>query len=167
MPTTYLTSKPPSKIDPNWITWSLEDFANLDPYSESVAALIYVTCKRDIGVIFKPTSVKDQVGKLNRIIGNIFNDKSAPAFTKIDGDKIGSCFAIQEYSAIPTKFGPDIVLEVNIVKDTEWASAEHDIALCVVPNLTPIPFGKNIESISLDDLFIKEMSTISIPQTFL
>jgi hypothetical protein len=59
MPTTYLTLKPPFKIDPNWITWSLNNFANLDPHSESVAALIYVTPKRDIGVIFKPTPVKD------------------------------------------------------------------------------------------------------------
>jgi hypothetical protein len=59
MPTTYLTLKPPSKIDPNWITWSLNDFTNLDPHSKSVAALIYVTRKRDIGVIFKPTPMKD------------------------------------------------------------------------------------------------------------
>jgi hypothetical protein len=52
MLTTYLTSKPPSEINPNWITWSLNNFANLDPHSESVAALIYVTRKRDIGKVF-------------------------------------------------------------------------------------------------------------------
>jgi hypothetical protein len=75
MPTTYLTSKPPSKIDPNWITWSLNNFANLDPHSKSVAALIYITRKRVIGMIFKPAPVKDQDGKLEGIIGNISNKK--------------------------------------------------------------------------------------------
>jgi hypothetical protein len=62
-------------INPNWITWSLSNFANLDPHSKSVAALIYVTRKRDIGVIFKPTPVKDQGSKLKGIIGNICNKK--------------------------------------------------------------------------------------------
>jgi hypothetical protein len=119
IPTTFLTSKPPSKIDPNWIIWSLNNFANLDPHSESVAALIYVTRKWDIRVIFKPTPVKDQDGKLKGIIGNIFNKKSAPAFTKIDGDKISSCFTIQQHSEIPIKCFPEIALEANIVKDTE------------------------------------------------
>ncbi len=33
MPTTYLTLKPPSKIDPNWILWSLNDFTHFDPHS--------------------------------------------------------------------------------------------------------------------------------------
>jgi hypothetical protein len=106
--------------------------------------------------------VKDQVGKLEGIIGNIFNKKSAPAFTNIGGDEIGSCFAIQQHSEIPIKFHPKIALKVNIIKDTEWEFAEDDIALCVVPVLAPIPFGKYIEFISFDDSFIKEMSSISI-----
>jgi hypothetical protein len=151
MPTTYLTSTPPSKIDPDWITWSLNNFAILYPHSKSVAALIYVTHKRDIGMIFKPTPMKDQDGKLERIIGNFYNEKSAPAFTKIDSDKIGSCFAIQQHSKIPIKFCPEIALKTNIVKDTEWEFAENDIALCIVSILTPIPFGKNIKSTSFDD----------------
>ncbi len=142
MPTTNLTSKPPFEIDPNWITWSLNCFANPDPHSKLVTALIYVTCKRDISMIFKPTPMKDWDGKLKGIIGNIFNKKSAPAFTKIDGDKIGSCFAIQQHSEIPTKSCPMIVLEANIVKDTEWEFAEHDIALCVVPILPLSPLVK-------------------------
>jgi hypothetical protein len=33
----------------------------------------------------------------------------------IDGDEIGSCFAIQQHSEIPTKFLPKIKLKVNIV----------------------------------------------------
>jgi hypothetical protein len=110
--------------------------------------------------------MKDQDGKFDKIIGNIFNNKSAPAFTNINGDEIGSCFAIQQYSKIPTKFCPKIALKANIVRDTEWESTEHDITLCVVPILDPIPFGKNIESISFDDLFIKEMSSISIEHGF-
>jgi hypothetical protein len=110
--------------------------------------------------------MKDQDGKLNWIIGHIFNDKSAPAFTKIDGDEIGSCFAIQQYFKIPTKFCPKIAHKTNIVKGTEWESTEHNIALCVVPVLAPIPFGKNIMSISFDDSFIKEMSLISIEHGF-
>jgi hypothetical protein len=119
MPTTYLTPKPPSQIDTNWITWSLNDFANLDPHSKSVTALIYVTREGDIGMIFKPTPVKDQDGKLKGIVGNIFNKKSAPAFTKISSDDISSCFAIQQHSEIPIKFCPEIVLKANILKDTE------------------------------------------------
>jgi hypothetical protein len=79
----------------------------------------------------------------------IFQTKSDPAFTKIDGDEIGSCFAIQQHSKIPTKFCPEIALKANIFKDREQEFAEHDIALCIVPILTPIPFGTNIESILL------------------
>jgi hypothetical protein len=152
--------------DPNWITWSLNNFANLDLHSKSIAALIYVTRKRDIGVIFKPTPLKDQDGKLEGIIGNIFNQKSAPAFTKIDGDEIGSCFAIQQHSKIPPNFSPKIVLKANIIKDAEWEFAEHNIPLCVVPILASIPFGKNIESISFDDSFIEEMSSSSVEHGF-
>ncbi len=126
MPTTYLTLKPPSKIDPNWITWSLNDFANLDPHSKSVAALmIYVTRKRDIGMIFKPTPVKDWDSKLQGIIGNIFNKISAPALMKINGDEIGSCFAIQQHSKIPTKFCSKIVLKVNILLKIQSGSLQR------------------------------------------
>jgi hypothetical protein len=163
--TTYLTSKPASKIDPDWITWSLNNFANLDPHSKSASALIYATRKRCIGVIFKWAPMKDQVGKLEGITGNIFNEKSATAFTKINCDEIGSCFAIQQHSKIPIKFCPNIALKANIVKDTEWEFAEDEIALCVVPILAPIPFGKNIES-TFNDSFIKEIILISVEHGF-
>ncbi len=100
--------------------------------------------------------MKDRDGKLKGIMGDIFNKKSAPAFTKFDSDKIGSCFAIKKHSKIPTIFCPKIALKANIIKDTEWEFAEHDIAFCVIPILVPIPFGKIIKSISFDDLFIKK-----------
>jgi hypothetical protein len=77
-----------------------------------------------------------------------------------------SCFVIQQHSKIPTKFHPKIALKASNVKDTEGEFAEHDIALCVVPILAPIPFGKLIESISFNDLFIEEMSLISIEHGF-
>ena len=112
----YLTSKPPSQLDPSWFNWSLDDFIKINPKSNKIAALLYVTRKREIGIIYKPTPIMKQDGTLEGIIGNMFSKKCTPAFFKIDGDEIGSCYAIQKHDDIPSKHRPKVPLQANIVK---------------------------------------------------
>ena len=39
----YSSSKPSSIVDPKWIYWSTSDFAKIDPDSNQIAALFYLT----------------------------------------------------------------------------------------------------------------------------
>ncbi len=156
-----MNSKPPSVVDCNWIYWSRSDFKGINPDSNKNAALLFVTRKKEIEIIYKPTPVVDDAGNLQAILGNMLDNRSNPAIIKIDGDEVGSCFTIQKNLDIPENFCPEIPLQIDSVKDTNWEKANKDIALVILPTLAPLPFGADIKSIALDDDFIKEMKTLS------
>jgi hypothetical protein len=89
----YTISKPPSAIDPEWIFWSTSEFGQgISP--EQVSSLLFITRKKEICLIYKPTPIYNDKNELISIIGNMFDDSSSPAFFKINKDKIGSCYAI-------------------------------------------------------------------------
>ncbi len=56
----YSKSKPASTFKSNWLAWTDNNFANMD--DNQVAALIFVTRRKDIGIIFKPTPIKSEDG---------------------------------------------------------------------------------------------------------
>ena len=117
-------------------------------------------------MIYKPTPVFNERNELIAIIGNMFDESSSPAFFNIDLDEIGSCCAILEHPKIPAKFRPEIPLQSDSVKDTDWEDAEMEIALVAIPTLAPIPYGKEIKSTTLDENFIEEMQAISSAHGF-
>ncbi len=84
----------------------------------------------------------------------------------IDGDYIRSCTTIQVHTDIPATFLPSITLLSDLVKDTVWEEAKKEIALIVIPNVSPLPYGRDIKSTILDDVFIEEMQTISAEHGF-
>ena len=133
----YTVSKPPSAVTPEWIFWSRLDFQR-SLASDEVSSVIFITHKKEISMIYKPTPVTDK-DELVCIIGNMFDESSSPAFFKIDLDEIGSCCAILEHPKIPAEFRPEIPLQSNSVKDTDWEDAEMEIALVAIPTLAPIP----------------------------
>jgi len=92
----------------------------------------------------------------------MFDESSSPAFFKIDKDDIGSCYAIREHDKVPTEFRPEIPLQADSVKDTDWdnAGVEMEIALIAIPNIVPIPFGTEINSTTADDDFTDEIKKI-------
>jgi hypothetical protein len=72
-----------------------------------------------------------------------------------------------KYFDIPKNFRPEITLQIDSVKDTNWAKTnKEDIALVILPTLAPLPFGVDIKSIALDDDFIKEMKMLSFKHGF-
>ena len=155
----YTVSKPPSAVTPEWIFWSRLDFRR-SLASDEVSSVVFITHKKEISMIYKPTLIIDK-DELVCIIGNMFDESSSPAFFKIDLDEIGTCCAILEHPKIPTEFRPEIPLQSDSVKDTDWEDAEMEIALVAIPTLAPIPYGKEIKSGILDDNFIEEMQAIS------
>jgi hypothetical protein len=96
----------------------------------------------------------------------MLDDGSTPVIIKIDGDEVGSCFTIQNFMDIPKTFCPEIPLQFDSVKDTNWAKANKDIALVILPTLAPLPFGADIKSIALDDDFVEEMKMLSFKHGF-
>ncbi len=52
-------------------------------------------------------------------------------------------------------------LSADILKDTIWKEAKKELALCMIPILAPVSFGKRIESTIFDDSFINEMEKMS------
>jgi hypothetical protein len=154
----YLSSKPPSQLDPSWFTWTLENFINIDPEFNKTAALLYFTWKREIGIIYKPTPVK---GPLTGSLVTCSAKKCTPAFFKINGDKVGSCYAIQNHKEIPSEHWPDMLLQANILKGTNYKYYPHEISMWVIPNLSPLPFGGKIKQTLFNNAFIEEMATIS------
>jgi hypothetical protein len=105
-------------------------------------------------------------GKFAGFIGNIFDKESTPAIITIDGNEVGSCFAVKYFNGIPEEFCPEISYEVNMVKDTAWENAMQDIALIALSTLVPIPFGTYVESTIFDDAFMEEMNKISAEHGF-
>jgi hypothetical protein len=114
----------------------------------------------------KPMPIKDNKGKLIGIIGNMFDKGSTPAFTRIDGKEIGSCFAIQSFDVIPGKFCPETPLQADTVKETNWEKATTEIVFITLLTVVPLPCGKEFESTSFDDSFVKEMEKISSKHGF-
>ena len=158
----YIYSKTPSAVDPGWLYWTTPEFKKMNPDSDQVAAFLFVTRKKEIGVLYKPTPVLDaDKNKLLGIIGNMLEEGSTPAIIKIDGGEIGSCFMIQIFEDIPENFRPEVALQPEMLKESEWANAMKDLALVVIPTLAPLPFRKEIESTMLDDDFINEMMKLS------
>jgi hypothetical protein len=43
----------------------------------------------------------------------------------------------------------------------KWREAKNELALCVIPILAPVPFGKRIESTIFDESFVDEMEKLS------
>jgi hypothetical protein len=92
----YMNSKPPQW----WIAsgssyWSRSNFKDINPDSNKNAALLFVTRRKEIEIIYKPIPVVDDAGNLQAILGNMLDDGITPAIIKIDGDKVRSCFTIQ------------------------------------------------------------------------
>jgi hypothetical protein len=140
----------------------MPEFKKMNPESDQVAAFLFVTRKKEIGVLYKPTPVLDaDKNKLLGIIGNMLEEESTPAIIKIDGGEIGLCFTIQIFEDIPKNFRPEIAIQSEMLKESKWANAMKNLALVVIPTLALFPFGKEIESTMLDDDFIKEMTNIS------
>ena len=124
-----------------------------------------MTRKKEISVVYMPTPVIDK-DELACIIGNMFDESSSPAFFKIDSDEIGSCCAILEHPKIPPEFRPEIALQSDSVKDTDWEDAQIEIALVAIPTFAPIPYGVEIKSTMLDENFFEEMKAISSAHGF-
>jgi hypothetical protein len=151
-------------VNPEWIFWSKNDFQrNLAP--DETSSVVFVTRKKEISVVYMPTPVIDK-DELACIIGNMFDESSSPAFFKIDSDEIGSCCAILEHPKIPPEFRPEIALQSDSVKDTDWEDAQIEIALVAIPTFAPIPYGVEIKSTMLDENFFEEMKAISSAHGF-
>jgi hypothetical protein len=163
----YINSKPPSAVDLGWLYWSPPEFKKNNPDLDQVAAFLFMSRKKEIGVLYKPTLILDaDKNKLLGINGNVLEEGSTPAIIKIEGGEIGSCFTIQVFEDIPENFCPEIELQPEMLKDSEWVNATKDLALIVIPTLAPLPFGKVIESTMLDDDFIEEMMKLSPKHRF-
>ncbi len=95
-------------------------------------------------MLYKPIPIIAPNGSLSAIIGNLNNKKSAPAFIKIDGANLGLAHAIQNFDEIPSKIPTEIPLPSEFLTDTVWESAPKEIAICLFPVFTPVPFGAKI-----------------------
>jgi hypothetical protein len=163
MPTSYLALKPaPNPTLPNWLTWMKDNFSKISTEPSRVAALVGINKDLELVMLYKPIPIIALDGSLSAIIGNLNDEKSEPAFIKIDGANVGLAHAIQNFDKIPPKICPEIPLPSKFLTDTVWESAPKDIAICLFPVLAPVPFGaKIIETHSSKEEFVKNMATIS------
>ena len=155
----YSKSKPPSKVDEGWIYWSNEDLSKID--QDSISALVVIGKKGSINIIYKPTPVLNSLGKLEAIVGNIHDMKSTQSIFKIEGDEVGSCFAIEKHENVPMNHRPEFPLGADAVKGTCYEDADDELALVALPNIALLPYGFEIKSVELDEDFVEEMKKIS------
>ncbi len=93
----------------------------------------------------------------------MFDEGSTPTFLKINNDEVGSC---REHNKVPSEYCPEIPLQADLVKDTNWEDATNKILLIAIPTLVPLPYGKEIESTTFNDNFVEEMQKISSKHGF-
>ena len=158
----YSASKPTSTVNANWVYWTKSNFKNIESDSNQISALLYITKNKEIEIIYKPTPIiNDSTGELEGIMGNMFDDGSTPAIIKIEGDDVGSCSTIQVFPDVPEAFRPEFSLLADSVRETEWESANKQLALIIIPTMAPLSYGTDINSTELDDDFIDEMKKLS------
>ena len=86
MPSSYLASKPapnPQQLS-GFLTWTKHDFAAIQENSNVIAALAGIDSENELVVIFAPVPIQSPAGDLIAIAGNMNNEKSEPAFIKIN-----------------------------------------------------------------------------------
>jgi hypothetical protein len=69
-------------INPEWIIWSKSDF-ELGLALDEVSSIIYITRKKEVWVIYKPTLISNDRNDFISIIGKMFDKSSSPAFSKL------------------------------------------------------------------------------------
>ena len=120
---------------------------------------MFVTKKKNIGVIYKPTLIVSDTGTTDGILGNAYDEGSAPAVVKIDSDELGFYAAVRMSGNIhEVKYRPKDTLAASIVEGTT--------VLCAIPTIAPIPFGTSIKSLTFDEAFIAKMKDISPAHSF-
>jgi hypothetical protein len=163
MPTSYLASKPsPNPGLPNWLTWTKDDFFKIDPNSKQVAALVGINRNSELVVIYKPVPIIGPDGSFAAIVGNLNDEKSEPAFIKIDGSNVGSAYNVQNIDEIPEEIRPEIAIPDEFKAGTVFEDAPREIGICAFPILAPIPFGVKFgdNHASLEE-FVENMASIS------
>ena len=163
MPSSYLASKPPPNPGlPNWLAWTKNDFFKIDPDSPQVAALVGINRTSELVIIYKPVPVIGPDSSLAAIVGNLNDEKSEPAFIKIDGSSIGSAYNVQNMDEIPEEIRPEIPIPEEFRAGTVFENAPRDVGVCAFPTLAPIPFGSTFSDnhSSLEE-FVENMASIS------
>ena len=112
---------------------------------QQISSLLFITRKKEIEILFEPTPVVTSEGKLEGIIGNMFDEGSTPAIIRIDGEDIGSCMTIRIFPNIPETLRPECPLLADSVKDTEWEATDKEITLIVIPTVAPLPYVADIK----------------------
>jgi len=166
--TYYTSSNPNTFIDSNWPSQSFADLLN---DNTTVASFVYVTKKKNIGTIYKPTLIFSDNSKKTVIgmLGNAYDEGSVPAIVKIDTDELGYYGAIRSNDDVNEKeYCPEGTLTNNIVAGTIWeeSSKTKPLALYAIPILAPIPFGTDIKSLTFDETFVTKMQGISPAHAF-
>ena len=111
-----MTLKPTFTVDPDWIYWTQSHFTSIAPDSQQISALLFITRKKEIQILFKPTPVVTSEGKLEGIIGNMFDEGSTPAIIRIDGEDIGSCTMIQIFPTFPRRFARKVLSSLIMLR---------------------------------------------------
>ncbi len=156
MPRNYTASKPASNPPLlGFLTSTKSNFAAIPADSNEIAALAGINSKNELVVIFRPVPIKSLAGNIIAIAGNMNDEKSEPAFIKINEDCIGSSFAIQNHREIPLAIRSKIPLHAELLRGTTWDEAPKEIALAAFPNMVPILFGTVIpDGVTPGDEFI-------------
>jgi hypothetical protein len=161
----YTSSKQHTAVNPDWISQSF----NKTLKDTNIASFVYITKRKNVGVIYKPTPILDDDGIIIGIIGNAYNEGSSPAIIKIHFDKIGYYGAIRSAGTInEQEYCPESTLTGNIVDGIIWeeSAKKGQLVFCAIHTLAPIPFGTNITSLEFDEDFLIEMREISNAHAF-
>ena len=156
---------------PGFLAWTKRDFAAIQENSNVITALAGIDSENELVVIFAPVPIQSPAGDLIAIAGNMNNDKSEPAFIKINKECIGHSYVIQNHMEIPLAIRPEIPLPTELLRGTSWNEAPKEIGIAAFPTMVPIPFGAVIpEGITPGDEFIEvfgatALSTASGPSS--
>ena len=164
MPISYLALKPapnPQQLS-GFLTSTKHDFAAIQENSNIIAALAGIDSENELVVIFAPVPIQSPAGDLIAIAGNMNNEKSEPAFIKINKECIGHSYVIQNHLEIPLAIRPEIPLPAELLRGTSWNEAPEEVGIAAFPTMVPIPFGAAItEGITPGDEFIEVFGAIS------
>ena len=145
MPSSYLASKPapnPQQLS-GFLTWTKHDFAAIQENSNVIAALAGIDSENELVVIFAPVPIHSPAGDLIAIAGNMNNEKSEPAFIKINEECIGHSYVIQNHMEIPLAIRPEIPLRAELLRGTNWNEAPEEVGITAFPTMVLIPFWRS------------------------
>lgn len=150
----YYTEKRVARPQPKrlgFMAYSQHDFMKVCDKADEVAFVAGISRHGNWQSLFYPQACKDEDGCLNGVMGNQDNNSKKVATGYVHSTDIGHVHVIDTYAKIPLDIRAPKPLKKVHLAETEYAGAQDEIGMCLVPTMGVGTFGMKPPTGKIDD----------------